>query len=795
MSQNIHSTAPINGNTKAQPEENVIDVKNIISTVMRNWLLFVIGIVISFIFAYIYIHVATSMWHVNSKILVKDAKSGTESALSGSLTSSMGSLFNVKSSADNEIQILKSRSLMVNTVKQMNLNIRVFKKDGLKDVEIYNEAPFKVDIGYKADTVDQRLYEVELLNQNTFKITNKKDKVEKQGEFGKIVSLKQYNLVLHKIKPFKVLRNYSISVESPDASVEAFSKAFTAVLSDKQASTIDLALNYSNPEKGEAILDKIMQLYLLSNLQNEVQIADSTLKFINDRIAGVGSELTGIEKKLESYKRENNIVDISEQSKSLVNSASQYTDKLNQQNLQLNIIDDVEKFLNNPTNKKLIPSSLIAGNDLSFGQAINAYNELLISRDKALLSYTENNPVVINIDEQLESSRQTILKGLASYKKSLVVGRGQLVKQNNNFTGQLKQIPGKERNYLDFAREQNLKQELYLFLLQKREETAISKTSTLSSSRIIDPAKSDFWPFAPKSKFVYLIGFVLGLIIPGIILFVKELMNVRINSIGDAERLTRVPILGEIGHSKDKQSLVTSTNSRSVISEQFRSLRTSLQFVIDSSKSNVLLFTSSMSGEGKSFLSLNIGSALALSGKKVIFLELDLRKPKLSESIGLDINNGYTNYAISDDVNFNIDKIIKPVSFSENCFIISSGPIPPNPSELLMGSKLESLIDKLKQRFDYVLIDCAPIGLVTDALTIERFSNLTFYVIRQGFTYKSQINIINDLHLNNKVKNLYLIVNDVPAQQGNYGSYGQSYYGFDEEKNSNWMSKLKFWKK
>jgi tyrosine-protein kinase Etk/Wzc len=776
-------------------EDDVIDLKRIFNKVIQSWSLYLVSIIVCVVLAYVYGLFSSSSWHISSKILVKDDKGSAQGVLGGSISGDVGSIFNVKSSADNEIQLLKSRTLMQNTVRGMQLNVRTYVKEGFKSREIFNESPFVVGISYKADTLTFRKYDVEILSNDEFTITNSDENIKKNARFSAPVNLPQYNLVIRKIAGIKIGTKYMIAIGAQDAAVDEFLRDFTASLSDKQATTIDLGLTYPNPAKGEAILNRLMQLYLQSNLQNDKIIADSTIAFIDSRIALVSKELNNIEKKFEEYKTQNNIANINEQSKALVTSASEYYDRLAQQESQLTIINDIERYLNNPKNKNVIPSSLVNPGDQSFGQAINSYNQLLLSRDKATLSYTENNPIIENIDKQLSNSRINLLQNLQTYKKSLQTGRTQLQKNNNQFTGQLKQIPVKERNYLDFARQQNLKQELFIFLLQKREETAIARNSTISSARIVDMAKSDYMPFKPKKSFMYLIGAILGVILPSIFLFVKEFLNVRIDTRDDVVRATPVPILGEIGHNSDKNSLVTGINSRSVISEQFRSLRTNLQFVLDSSKSNVILFTSSMSGEGKSFLSLNLGSALALTNKKVVFMEMDLRKPKLSESIGLSNENGFTNYAISDDRDFDFEKLLKPLSFNKNCYLISAGPIPPNPAELLINGKLDKLISYLKGKFDYIIIDCAPVGLVTDALMIERHADLTFYVTRQKFTYKSQLEILNDLVKTNKVKNVYLVVNDIKAGKAGYSGYRQAYgYGI-EEINDNWWSALKFWKR
>jgi len=791
MSQFTENTQP--RNSASSGEEDTIDVKRIIANIINNWLLFIISIVICLCVAVLYAKYSSAEWHVASKILVEDQKNSPSAAVGGSFNSDISSLFNVKSSVDNEVQILKSRSLMTEVVKQMQLNLRTYSNSGFKKVEIYSKSPFNINITYEADTLKNKYYDIIIVDKDTYKIQNSEDDVDLKAKFGIPVTLKQYEITLQKSDLFAPRGKYGISIESTDATIDGFLKGFSANLSDKQSTMIDLSIDYPQPEKGEAILNALMRQYLLSNLQNKVQIADSTMAFINKEIDIVFNGLNGTEKQFEQYKEENNIADITEQSKALVTSASDYYDKLNQETIQLTVVNDLQKLLNNPNNKKLLPSALLLNTtDQSFGQSIDAYNQLLVARDKAGLSYTDQNPVIQNYNIQVNNARANLLRSLGTYRDGLITARNELQKQNGSFTGQLKKIPSKQRIYLDFQRQQQLKQDLYLFLLQKREETAISKTSTISSSRIIDYAKSDFSPFKPKKSIIYLIGMIIGIIIPGIYLFVKELLNVKIDSKSDIETHTTAPVIGEISHNKESVSIVVTQNSRSVISEHFRSLRTNLQYVLESSKSNVLLFTSSMSGEGKSFLSLNLGSALALTDKKVIFMELDLRKPKLSENMGLDNNNGFTNYIISKETDYK--KFIKHMPFTENCYVLSSGPIPPNPSELLISEKLETLIADLKRDFDYVIIDCAPVGLVSDALLLEKFADITFYVLRQNYTYKSQLNIVNDLRNNKKVKNLYLLVNDIKSQDGNgYGGYGYGGYGgyVDEEKKSkfSWLKK------
>jgi tyrosine-protein kinase Etk/Wzc len=799
MFEDSQSTLMTNSRTvnNSQVEGGSFDFKKVFLKIVHHWLLFVVSILLFLLLSLLYARYSSADWHVYSKIMVDDSKNSSASALGGSSNANLSSLFDVKSNADNELQILKSRSLATSLVKQMRLNMRMYSIREFQKVEVYDEFPYNVNVDYKTDTLQQQTYLIEPLSSNTYRISNKTEKVSIQASYGQKVNLPQYTVSLSPLNPSKkITASYYIYIESVDAAIANFSKSFSAALSDKQATAIDISINYPNPKKGEAILNEFMNLYLLKNLQKKVLIADSTMKFINERIAVVGNELNNVEQKFEQYKQKNNIANITEQSKALVTSSSEYYDKLNQQQIQLSIINDLESYLNDPKNKKIIPSSLTLQSDNSFGQSVNAYNELLISRDKAELSYTADHPVVLNLDIQINNARLNLLKNIETYKKSLRIIISQLKQQNGNLNGQLGQLPAKERFYLDLSRQQNLKQELYLYLLQKREETAISKTSTISSSTIIDYAKSDFNPYKPNRPLIYLIGVVLGIIVPSLYLITKEALSIKIIAKADILNGTKASIIGEITHSTEGKNLVSGANSRSILAEHFRSLRTNLKFVLDTSKTNVLLFTSSMGGEGKSFLSLNLGSSLALTGKKVVFLELDLRKPKLSESIGLNNAYGFTNYAVSSSADADLSQLLKPTGFDDNCFIIPSGPIPPNPTELLSSEKLHILIEQLKKQFDYIIIDCAPIGLVTDALILSSYADLTLYVIRQNYTYNSQLNIINDLMANNKVKNIYLIVNDINMKSEDYLGYVQSqgygdYIKKDKENASIWSKLFK----
>jgi capsular exopolysaccharide synthesis family protein len=767
-------------------EEGPSDVRGLIALCLNYWYVFVISIIVCLIAAFIYIECFPNEWSIVSKVIVEDDQGTPSKALTNGLNADLASLFDVKSNADNEVKILKSTSLLNRVVSKLDLNIHVFDNNGFKGFEMYDEAPFSVALNYHKKGIKFMNYRVGILSDNTFRLKNSKEDLDITGVFGKPIKLNQYTIILRKTEKFKPTGYYKIKIQSLKQAENDLAANFNAGLDDKQATVINLQLSYNNPGQGELILQTLMQMYLQNNLSNKIRKADSTMKFIDTRLVVVGAELNRVEKNLEQYKVQNKISDINAQSKALIEGADQYQTKLNDNTVQLAVVNDLYKYVNDGTNPQVVPSSLIT-KDIAFGTAINAYNEMLLRKEQLKLNLTDNSTIVQNLDQQIELARKSLMASIKSYRNSLQVSQAAFRKQNSFIDSKISDAPVKERIYLDYSRQQSLKQDLYLFLLQKREETAISQTATISSVRILDNAESDEKPYAPKKSLIYLIALFAGIFLPATGLSVKEMLNVKINSKADIEKHTSVPLLGEISRNINKNKQLIYNDFRSVISEEIRAVRTNLKYVTDKGKSNVILFTSSMSGEGKSFISLNLGNSIAMSGKKVVLLELDLRKPRLLKNIGVENDYGFTNYVISTEEE-DISNLIKPSTFNENFFFISSGPIPPNPTELLMNDRLKILIDELKTRFDYIIIDSAPVGLVSDALIIEEFVDITCYVVRQNYTYKSQLGIVNDLHRTQKAKHLYLIVNDIELKKNAITGYGLGYgnYGYEAMEESDY---------
>jgi tyrosine-protein kinase Etk/Wzc len=733
-----------------------------------HWYIFVISLVLFLGLAYAYNTYATQQYLVSSSMLLQQ-NPNTPEASSQFSNGGVSSVLNVADNIKNEGDVLRSRNLMKEIVQSMHLNLQYFTNSGLLATEIYEEAPFSVQlVKLRVDSLQKRDYVINVVNDTTVKISNTDEGIERTVSFNKTITLPQYNIKVIRRKGVALLnQEYSVRILSEDDAINNLLTGYDAEFTDKATTTVAFTLYYPNSKKGEAILQNLMNRYLADNILKKRQSIDSTIDLINKRIAVVSGELNEIEKNYQNFRSNNDITDINEQSKVLVGNASEYANRYQQQQVQLSIINDLKKRLNDSSNKDVIPSSINIQNT-SFAAGLAQYNNLLNEKERRKLSYTEDNPVIQNLNQQIQVVRQNLVQSVDSYQKEMELSSAGLNSQNNAISGSIKKVPEKQRAMIAYGRQQELKQQLYVYLLQKREETTMAKAADMPYSRIIDNAKSSKQPAKPIKPIIYVMSFFLGLIVPFGYVNSKNLLGSKISSEADIEKQTDVTIIGKIGHNSEKY--LVDISSRSPVTESFRTLRTKLRNILDTDQSSVIMITSSIKGEGKTFMTCNLASTLAMSGKRVVMMEMDLRKPKLSGLLDMDYaDRGFSNYVLD---GLDIDSIIKPTPFSDNCFIVSSGPVVAHASELLLTDKLGELITDLRSRFDYVLIDSSPVGLVSDALVIQKYVDMTIYVCRHNYTDKAQIDIINNIQINDKVDNLYLVINDVDFSKTGYTGYG-----------------------
>lgn len=769
-------------NEEQETEKGVLFFQKIVTKFFGLWPWMIVSVAVCLGLAFVYLKLAFPEYRVHASVLVQDDKKSTNFGEAG-LLEDFGLVG--KSTVDNEAEIFKSRSLMEEVVRRKQLTVKYFVSGKVKNTEIYNNSP--VNLRFTTPIPDSSFAPVQYtLHFDQKSVTNfTLDGGAKKytGRLGDTISLPEGNAIITPGPGFAKWTAevpVNIAINPLDPVVQQLMASMKIEIPNKQVSVIYLTYTTSIPSKGEAIINELINAYMQANVNDKNRIADSTMKFIADRLKLVTGELSGIEKDIEQFKTDNKLTDLATQSTLLLENTSEYSRQQTSQEVQLSVVQALEEFLsNNMNNARVVPSSLVM-QDANFIALVQRYNEMQLQRDKGLMSLTPNHPTIITMDEQLRNLRLELLSSITSVRKGIEVSVAELKKRTTGFEGQISKVPAKQRTFLDFTRQQAIKQELYLFLLKKMEETAISKSATIANARIIDEAKADNLPFSPKRGLITLSGLLAGLILPFLFSFGRDLLNNRIDSVESITSLTNAPILGEIGHNSEGSPVVISMKSRQIIAEQFRSLRTNIQFLLPGANQKTILVTSSMSGEGKSFLSINLCATLALAGKRVILLELDLRKPKITENLQLQ-KQGFTNYIISHDNNWR--QWVQPSGTAENFDVLSSGPLPPNPTELLMLPKMTELFNELKQDYDYIVLDSPPAGMVTDAEIMATFADATFYIVRHRLTFKQQITLIEKFFRKNSMPRINIIVNDIQFKKKPYGyAYGYGYgygYGYD----------------
>lgn len=761
----------------SEREETVqsVNFKEIITKYTFHWPVFVLGVILCLIIAFFYLRYAEEIYSVSSTLLIKDEKKGMTGGGSDLLTDL--DLFGGTKVVDNEIEILKSKTLTRKVVDRLNLMVSYTAEGRVINSDVYFLRP--VDI--KVVELDSNWYgktlSLNFPSNDTYEIEDKGSGKKIKGLLGQL----QRNIFgvysINRRANFGKLKALNITITDPEVIVNQCLDNLSITLSSKQSTVLTLGFRTTVPQRGKDILNTLIQVYNEAALADKNRTTQSTIQFIDERLKLISGELTDVEKGIEGFKSNLGLTDISSEANLYLENVKSNDAKLNEINLQISVVDDIQRYVNSNSTQEKLPSTLGINDPVLLSQ-ITKLGELQLQRDQLLATTTPDNPLVSPLIKQIETTRASIKSNVENISKSLNNTKKGLQSNDSQFQGSIKKIPGQERQLISIKRQQSIKETLYLYLLQKKEEAALSYASSVADSRTVDPAYSSKFPVKPKRTIVYLISFILGIIIPIFYIYVKDLLNNKVKSSSNISKLTQTPILGEIFYDEGSEPIVVNVNSRKAIAEQFRAIRTNMQFLHGkgtNATGRVTLLTSSMSGEGKSFVSSNIAAALAISEKKTVLLELDLRKPKVSKYLDLKNKIGLSNYLIG---KAGIKDIIQPSGINDNLFVIGSGPIPPNPSELLIQPEIEVLIKYLRETFDEVLIDTPPIGLVTDAQILARLADATIYLVRQDVTYNDQIKDLDELYRNKKFPNLNVVLNGVKLGAG--GGYGYGYgYGYN----------------
>ena len=782
-------------------EKSSFDFATIYTALILNWKWFVLSLIICMGAAHIYLRYATPIYQSAAKLLIKDDE-GSGSSFKGSNSimsaTNLGIISN-SNGIDNEMEILKSRTLAQQTVYDLKLYVNYRHEGKLKDHVLYGDQEVNIDMDLEhlkklnapmnlKITREGRNYHVTgsyyvPIDNNSFKpeaVNIDKTFSALPATIGTRVGVVRFtqngNYMLRDGESLKA------TMIAPEIAAGKYVGNLNVTESSKTTTIVDLVLNDEIPQRA---IDYLKQLAIVYNRQaneDKNEIAVRTEQFINQRLEKINAELGSTEGQLENYKKRNNMVELKTNATQAVANADQYAQKLSEANTQVALLDELTKYMNEPSNRHQPIPSNVGLSDASATSLINEYNKIALQRNQLLHSASENSPTVTPLTAQLDDLNSSIKRAMTQARAGLKIQRNSIAAQAGKYEGQINNTPEQERMLTQIGRQQEVKSGLYLMLLQKREENSISLAATADKGKLIDtPVFAG--KVTPKNSIIMLIALILGLAIPAGILFLLEFFRYKIEGHNDVEKLTNLPIIADVAiaseRAKTKADIVVHENKNNLMEEIFRSLRTNLQFLLKQ-HDKVIMFTSTTSGEGKTFIASNVAISFALLGKKVILVGLDVRKPRLAELFEIDDHHhGITNLLVKDEVNWSdVKEQIIPSGINDKLDILMAGPVPPNPGELVTRESLDQTMEQLKEHYDYILIDTAPVGLVTDTLALGRISNATVYVCRADFTQKASFGLINSLSMEKKLPNMSIVLNGVDLSKKKYGYYyGYGKYG------------------
>ena len=772
-----------------QPEED-FNIQEVLFRYLIHWPWFVASVLFCVICAFAYLKIATPVYNVSATVLIKDDKKGGGASMTSELEKiGLAGMVTSTNGVDNEIEVLKSKSLSLEVVEQLTLYITYRDEDEFPKKELYRTSPVLVSLTpQEADKLPVAMkVKMNLLPQGTADVVIEVGKKKYQKHLDKFPAVfpTDEGTVAFFANPDSLLaridreRSIAATISSPMAVAKGYASSISIAPTSKTTSVVTVSLNNSNVQRGKDYINKLLEVYNINTNNDKNEVAQNTAEFIDERIAIISKELGSTEQDLENFKRTAKITDLSSEAKIALEGNAEYEKKRVENQMQINLVLDLKKYLLGE-DFQILPSN-IGLQDAGASGAIERYNEMVSERNRLLRTSTESNPTIVNLTTSIQAMRNNVQATLDATLKGLQIAKADLDREATRYSRRISDAPTQERQFVSIARQQEIKSGLYLMLLQKREENAIMLAATANNAKIIDAATVG-GTVAPKHMQILVVAFVLGLGLPVGVIYLLSLLQVKIEGRADVEKLTTLPVIGDIPVADELQgSIAVFENRNSLMSETFRGIRTNLQFLLEEGQ-KVIMVTSTVSGEGKSFVSVNTAISLSLLGKKVVIVGLDIRKPGLNKIFHLSTKEqGITQFLT--DPKRNLMDLVQQSDINSNLFILPGGAVPPNPTELLARKGLETAIEQLKERFDYVILDTAPIGMVTDTQLIARTADLTLYVCRADYTRKSEFSLVNELAAANKLPRIFIAINGLDLNKKKYGyyyGYGKygKYYGY-----------------
>ncbi len=774
-----------------------ISIREVIEKYTAHFKWFVLSVLIFGVLAFLKLRYEAPKYKIDASILIKEQERGN------SITNLQGfedlGLFGMgDNNLQNEMQILTSRKLMTQVVQELKLNIRYFIEEKPYDRETYPNFPVLVHINSDSSTVDRisTSFEILVRDDKEFEFIDVKEINYGKRHFSKefkadlgnkedmidqrLISIDRNNNFLEDLKGKKIK-----IVISP---VEVVANYFMTTLNiepvdERLSNVLNLFIEETVQNKGIALVNNLIEQYNADGINDKNLIAQTTINFLDKRLELISTELSAIEGTAARFKTQKGMVDVNTGASIYLQSSSMTDRDLVAANTQLELVNFMMEELRKSRKSEPLPGN-IGLSDPSIVQMISEYNNLILQRNRILKSSSIKNPIIVNIDSQLAVLKNNLKVSLVNLRSSSQIQIDGLSRNRSKISSRIASVPNNEREFKEIVRQQETKNALFLFLLQKREESILSNAVNVDKAKVIDQAYSNGIPVSPKKTPTYIGAIILGILIPFLIIYIKDLLDTKVHDEKDLKRL-RIPYLGDVPLAASKKNLYINESDNSSVAEAFRYVRTNISFMLDNKEQGKTVFvTSTQSHEGKTFTAINLASSLAISGKKTLLLAMDLRAPRISKYLGFEDKQGVTNFIKSPDLG--VDDIIDPYTKFENLDIINSGDIPPNPVELLMSKRVEEIFEFVKGKYEFIIVDTAPVGMVTDTIQISKYADLAIYVIKANMLDKRMLHIPEKLYKERKLPKMAILINGTDHSKGAYG-YG---YGYGEKKKKTWYKRI-----
>lgn len=745
---------------------------------LKHWKWFVLGVFLSLVIAKLYLRYAIPEYKASTTVLIKgEDLGGTPPELAA--FEDLGIISGGKNNLDDEMEVLKSRSLIEKTIKAGGFNVSYALEGRIKATEAYKGSNVFIDFVERSTDFFEKdtTLTISVLSNKKFELYDKNKNLINTYSFGEIIqsnALGKFKVVNNNLA--KTGEEISVTLTSINKIIDRFRSKYAVVTLSKYSNVLELSYVDPVKERAQDFLNKLVEIYNNDAIVDKKMVSEKTANFINERLMVITDELDGVEKEAESYKKKNKITDLPTEAELYLKNSADYSKDAIAVKTQLKVIDLMIDFMGKSSNSDIIPANIIPEASNSSSQ-IDSYNSLVLEKNRILKSSTPDNPVVVRLTDKIDALKNNISQNLFRLKSSLQVKNADVNHEGGTLNNRISKIPKQEREYRGIFRQQQIKEELYLYLFKKREENAITLAATAPISKVIDTAYSSNSPISPNRLLIYLIGLVTGVLIPFGTIYIRNLLDTKVKSRSDVENLG-LPFIGDVPHSESNNQIIQA-DSRTSCAEAIRIVRTNLEFIlndVEAGKAKTIFMTSTLPKEGKTFIAVNLATTIAISGKKVLLIGLDVRNPKLDEYVQLP-SRGVTNFLSSKDVDVH-EFLVRQKGY-EHFDILPAGVIPPNPAELLMSSKVEKMFDQFKEEYDYVIVDTAPVSLVTDTLLIANNAHAFIYVVRANYLHKPMLNLPQALYKDKKLPNMCILLNDTTIESG----YGYGYgYGQEPEK-------------